>query len=696
MKKRVFRILTALCLCLTLLPGIAFAIEGETEQITVQANEEITTGEQLQEALNKGGTVTLTQDITITENLTINRTVTLDLNDHVLTLTGEDQSITVSGRDTKVTLTDSAETKTERKFSINQDGTWVPDENGDKTVSGGVITGGKAYVNEYGFRVVDSGVRIQENSTLTVTDGTINAPVINKYGAIAGSGTFNGTVVNESRITGGIFNGSVVNCIGGERRNNEISGGTFYDTVVNGYNRIDPVEGEVPGEGRTGLITNGTFYGKVTNAFFSEISGGSFYREVDNRDRSDFRPIYRGILAGGTFYAGHPGTVADGCCTVTYLYPTYDKTYAIQIVQKGAKAIRPADPVRSDFTFGEWYTYDDEVYDFAAAVEGDMTLYGSWTDTLYGIRIIDKGGKDVYITSKNANDVLGDSTVSYTPGYWNKAEIPSEYWNDVQTALTKEAQEKLLAGEEIPGIRFPKLTLNGAELQEIEADAPRNITIDNWLLVELKGENRVSYSGTQFAIDWNEQGVLVTGDGSLTVDAPNARTAIHYGEGGAYVQLGGTMALNAKKYGFSYGEPMLCRFLGGRLTIQAGTEEDKISGALYGLDDLFTEGNIPDSATFLLGYSAENFIRLAPPYTWENLSQQLEAAAEVGTITHEYYLSLTANYTVTFDTDGGSKVNSQTVPYGGKASAPDTPVKSGFRFVGWYDGDALCSDFKKK
>lgn len=46
------------------------------------------------------------------------------------------------------------------------------------------------------------------------------------------------------------------------------------------------------------------------------ITGGSFYGKVDNRDRSDFRPMYLGILAGGkssptTFAAG------IGVCAVT-------------------------------------------------------------------------------------------------------------------------------------------------------------------------------------------------------------------------------------------------------------------------------------------------------------------------------------------------------------------------------------------
>lgn len=388
MRKRIISTLMALCMALTLLPVQVLAANyamGEDAGVSVRALAGTAGTELKADNIDAyvanglgGGVYTLAEDVTISGTLRVTGTVTLDLNDHVLTITGEDSFITVSGRDTNMTLTDSAETKTQRRFSTNQDGAWVPDENGDKTVSGGVITGGKAHVNEDGFHVVDSGVCIEKNGTLTVTDGTVNAPVINEYGVIAGSGTFNGTVANEDRITGGTFNGPVANYIGGRRRDNEISGGTFYGAVANGYNRIAPGEGEVPGEGTRGLITNGIFYGKVTNAFRCRITGGSFYGEVDNRDRSDFRPIYRGILAGGTFYAGNPGTVADGCCTVTYDDGQVGGTYAKQIVQKGETAIEPDVPSRQGYQFTDWYL-DDTKYDFNAAVTGDMTLTAKWT-----------------------------------------------------------------------------------------------------------------------------------------------------------------------------------------------------------------------------------------------------------------------------------------------------------------------------
>ena len=47
------------------------------------------------------------------------------------------------------------------------------------------------------------------------------------------------------------------------------------------------------------------------------------------------------------------------------------------------------------------------------------------------------------------------------------------------------------------------------------------------------------------------------------------------------------------------------------------------------------------------------------------------------------------NYTVTFNSNGGSSVQSQTVESGSTATAPADPVKNGFSFKGWYLGGVL-------
>ena len=50
----------------------------------------------------------------------------------------------------------------------------------------------------------------------------------------------------------------------------------------------------------------------------------------------------------------------------------------------------------------------------------------------------------------------------------------------------------------------------------------------------------------------------------------------------------------------------------------------------------------------------------------------------------------TAVYTVTFDSKGGSEVPEQFVEYGGKATEPDEPTRSGFNFDTWYS-DSACT-----
>ena len=48
-------------------------------------------------------------------------------------------------------------------------------------------------------------------------------------------------------------------------------------------------------------------------------------------------------------------------------------------------------------------------------------------------------------------------------------------------------------------------------------------------------------------------------------------------------------------------------------------------------------------------------------------------------------------YTVTFDSDGGSEVDSQSVENGKKATEPTAPTKDGYTFAGWYLDDEKWS-----
>ena len=343
MRKRFLSILLTCCMMLTLLPTVAFA-EGTIE---------VKTEMELNNALNgDASTIQLTGNIDITNTLVINHTVTLDLNDHVLNMTGNERVIEVVGGG-NLTLMDSTP-KTPHKFTPNAEGLWVWDEtNGTQIVNGGVITGGKAANVSGGGVFVDNGgtfnmsggsivgcaakggrhatinkggcicnvgtttlsgnVKIQgcyakgngggiysENNNLTIKE---NAEISGSIYVLDGSctiagGTFtNGTVTLQSgTISGGVFHGEVSN--GGiEGIECIISGGAFYGEVVN-------QPGATIEEGafnavvdNYGTIKNGTFQGTVTNSGNGTIENGTFHGEVKNKVWSGVG----GTISGGEF-----------------------------------------------------------------------------------------------------------------------------------------------------------------------------------------------------------------------------------------------------------------------------------------------------------------------------------------------------------------------------------------------------------
>lgn len=146
MKKQLVSILFALCMVLCLVPLAAFA-EGETENVRAVTDP---TGLFNAMADTNVTTVKLAADIDIDATLTVDREVKLDLNGHVLQMASSNSSpvIEVKKADNgssigNLTLTDS-DPDAVHKFTPNADGLWVLDEeNGTKTVNGGVITGGK-------------------------------------------------------------------------------------------------------------------------------------------------------------------------------------------------------------------------------------------------------------------------------------------------------------------------------------------------------------------------------------------------------------------------------------------------------------------------------------------------------------------------------------------------------------------------
>lgn len=224
MKKRIVSILLTLCMVLMLVPATAFA-----------ANDDAT---ELQSLLNGGGTVTLSKDYTIDTTLVVTKNVTLDLNGHVIKMTGEGCGFIFNG---KVTLMDSnpGATHTGENASLP---------------AGGVITGGYVRITDYftmnGGTIRPTnfeGVLVDENMYFIMNGGAIESSTANgdtrafqlkKEGRIiANGGTVKGTVYFE-------HDGFIMPAT-------SIDGCTkFYDPVTGGHDYQ--------------IISYGVYYGGIT------------------------------------------------------------------------------------------------------------------------------------------------------------------------------------------------------------------------------------------------------------------------------------------------------------------------------------------------------------------------------------------------------------------------------------------------
>ena len=188
---------------------------------------DVSTAEELTAAIAdvKFDTVRLTGDISISSTLTVNRTVTLDLNGHVLKYeSANNGSVIVVEGSGQLTIEDSNTSNLSHKFNPNGK-LWVLDDaSGTETVTGGVITGGTGYPFHLISGTVNcgGGVYIAPGGQLTMTGGNI----------IGCSAEFGGGVCiyprqNGEQIQFSMSGGSIIGCVASDLGGGVCAYGTF-------------------------------------------------------------------------------------------------------------------------------------------------------------------------------------------------------------------------------------------------------------------------------------------------------------------------------------------------------------------------------------------------------------------------------------------------------------------------------------
>ena len=159
-------------------------------------------------------TVRLTGDISISSTLTVNRTVTLDLNGHVLKYeSANNGSVIVVEGSGQLTIEDSNTSNLSHKFMPNGK-LWVLDDaSGTEAVTGGVITGGTGTdISTFGGTTwyCGGGALIKNGGSLTMRGGNIIG-----CSAECGGGVCIDSEQGQFSMSGGSIIGCVASDIGG-------------------------------------------------------------------------------------------------------------------------------------------------------------------------------------------------------------------------------------------------------------------------------------------------------------------------------------------------------------------------------------------------------------------------------------------------------------------------------------------------
>jgi len=627
-----------------------------TENITLTARwtlkaQEVSNEPELTAALadSANGVVRLTADITITAGLKITRDVTVDLNGHVLRYAeaAEPDSIfRVAGGKT-LTLTDSRPQA----------------EHEDKTLpAGGLITGGKGFKYDNGagqpYNYYGGGVYVEAGASFVLAGGTIYA-----CGVQSGANqAFGGGIYAEGgsvTMTGGAIRNCVLSA------NNGANGGAIYAKagsvtmsggVISGCSAMSG--GGISASGCTVQITGG----RIENCKASEHGGGLYIG-----GHADQISVLDAAISGCEAKNG------GGVALMSFAELELGENARIT----GCKATNGA-AVYMDL--GSTFTVNHPgcfLYANGGRVEG--TVY-------VGTNKI--GTKNNYLNSVKATDAIdhtdGKPTTVFTGDVYCEGDIRGGIFHGSVT-VTDSNGDMGAAWEKFCG------NLSGGSFYKpvrTECHVSGGTYYDG---LTLEKNAKLSGQPMNTGADINDKTNIPNPTGTpVTV-------TYDYGErGGIYAK----QIVQAGEKAVKPDDPKVNGLTFGGWY----TDEDCIDGNEYNFTAPVTKDMTLTAKwtvnSYTITFDTDGGSAVAPitqdygttikapaaptktGYTFMGWNPALPAAMPAGDMTIKAQWSIN-QYTVTFDTDGGSAVDAQTVAYGEKAKTPADPTKTGYTFAGW-------------
>ena len=317
----------------------------------------------------------------------------------------------------------------------------------------------------------------------------------------------------------------------------------------------------------------------------------------------------------------------------------------------GAKVTQPVDPVKDGYTFLGWYAEGSETaYVFADALTGELTLTAEWSAIKYTITYILSGGTN------------GDNPTAYT----------------VETdTITLNASSR--TGYTFAG--WFDADENGSQITAVAGGKTGNITLyarwtANTYTVVFDangGENAMDSLALTYDVAAQLTKCTLTRNGYTFAGwATEKNGAVAYLNGATVINLASENGTEVHLYAVWTANSYTVTF-----ESDGGTS---VTGQTVAYDEKVSEPAQPTKE----GYTFAGWFHNGEAWNFESNTMPAEAI----TLTAQWTVN---EYTVTFDSNGGELTGSatQSVPFGGKITAPAQPTKEGYTFVEWtYNGTA--------
>ena len=412
MKRRLLPILMTLVLVCALPIWAAFVTSGDvTNPLVSTAGATlppepvaVSNAADLQNSIADGKSVKLTDNITITSTLEIARSLTLDLNGHVLKMTGDVSVLKVSDRAT-LTITDS-------RPQNPHTGSY------GRLPAGGVITGGEG-MNVTGIYNVGGAVFLENDTTLKLEGGTLTgnsgssiyiggATFVMSGGTITGEDIGVRSLLGTFKMTGGRITGCRDRGVYVYNGNMTMSGTAYIGENPNAR-RGDIYVYESDHKHTDLSVTGGTIEGKVRIVFLESL----------HTTQEDWKAVANSVVKEQGVFNGHIIVGIDNQAGTSVDYKTVNfidevaktRTFQLIFMQGDKRARKPDDPATVN---GREFMYwakegASEAWDFNTVIEVPLTLYAVRTPA-------SSGGYYYYPTTDTKADDAKDSPKTADPG----------------------------------------------------------------------------------------------------------------------------------------------------------------------------------------------------------------------------------------------------------------------------------------